>query len=246
MPHFFVSPESIRGGRFILSIEESGHLARVLRKKAGDEIGLFDGGNHAYRGVLEVVTPERVEGRILAELSAGVAPYTLRLFQAIPKGDTFEWILEKTTELGVAEIVPLQTRRNVAVIPPDRWAAKKARWEKIVRAASAQCGRAELPLVSAPVDLAGALARLGSGETSLIPWEGEVDRTLKAALASVDRVGRRPVVNVMIGPEGGFDPGEVAQVRAAGVVPVTLGPRILRTETAGIFAASAIFYELGL
>ncbi len=246
MPHFFVSPKSIRAGRFVLSVEESGHLARVLRKKAGEEIGLFDGVNHAYRGVLEVVTPERVEGKILAEVSTVEAPYLLRLFQAIPKGDAFEWILEKATELGVAEIVPLQTRRSVAVVPADRWGGKRERWEKIVRAASAQCGRAEVPHVSTPVEVVGALARFGPGETSLIPWEGETERTLKAALASVDRVGRRPVVNVMIGPEGGFDPGEVAQVRAAGVVPVTLGPRILRTETAGIFAASAIFYELGL
>ncbi len=242
MPHFFVSPNNVRDGNFSLAPEESAHLARVLRKKPGEEVRLFDGVDRSYRGLLEIVTPERVSGRIVAELPPIDAPYFLRLFQGIPKGDTFEWIIEKATELGVSEIVPLQTLRSVARVPVSRAAAKQARWEKIARAAAAQCGRADVPLVSAPIAFETVLRGVAGDELWIIPWEGETDRTLKSVLSSVNKNGRRPI-NVMIGPEGGFDPSEVNRARAAGVLPVTLGPRILRTETAGIFVASSLLYE---
>ncbi len=242
MPHFFISPENIKSPHFDLAAEESAHVARVLRKKAGDEVLLFDGVDHSYRGVLEVVSPERVSGKILAELPSVRVPYFLRLFQGIPKGDTLEWVIEKTTELGVSEIVPMHTERSVARVPRDRAAAKRARWEKIARAAAAQCGRADVPILSAPLEFDKVLSRVTPDETWLIPWEGETERTLKSVLTSVKKIGRRPI-NVMIGPEGGFELGEVDRARLKGVVPVTLGPRILRTETAGIFVASALLYE---
>ncbi|MBL8023568.1 MAG: 16S rRNA (uracil(1498)-N(3))-methyltransferase [Elusimicrobia bacterium] len=246
MPHFFVSPQRIIDGVFVLDPEESAHLARVLRKQVGDEIRLFDGVDRSYRGVLTGVTPGKVEGKILGEASAVLPPYFLRLYQAVPKGDTFEWIVEKATELGVSEIVALHAQRNVGRVPADRVAAKRARWEKVARAASAQCGRADTPLLSGPLDFDAVLARVGPSETWIIPWEGESQKSLKSILSAVDRAGRPPVVNVMIGPEGGFDPGEVGRACDRGVIPVTLGPRILRTETAGVFVVSSLLYELGL
>jgi 16S rRNA (uracil1498-N3)-methyltransferase len=246
VPHFFVSPQSVRDGAFVLAPEESAHLARVLRKKPGEEIGLFDGVNRSYRGTLTVVTPEKVEGKILCEVAAVPPPYFLRLYQAVPKGDAFEWIVEKATELGVSEIVAFHTRRNVARVSLGRADAKRARWEKIARAASAQCGRADTPAVSGPLEFDAVLARVHAGEVWAIPWEGAFGKTLKSVFSTVDRGGRPPVVNVMIGPEGGFDPGEVDRACARGVIPVTLGPRILRTETAGVFVVSALLYELGL
>lgn len=247
MPHFFVSPQNIKAGHFDLAPEESAHLARVLRKKSGDEVRLFDGVDHSYRGVLEVVTPERVSGRILAELPHSNASYFLRLFQGIPKGDTFEWIIEKATELGAGEIVPLHTLRSVARVPDSRAAAKQARWEKIARAAAAQCGRADVPLLSSAIEFETVLGQITPNEMWIIPWEGEAVKTLKSALAVLNKHGRSPVpINVMIGPEGGFDPTEVRRACAKGAISVTLGPRILRTETAGIFVASSLLYELGL
>lgn len=237
----------MREGQFSLSPEESAHLARVLRKKPGDEVRLFDGVDRSYRGVLETVTPERVSGRILVELVSGQAPYFLRLFQAVPKGDMFEWLIEKATELGVSEIVPLQTLRSVARVPADRSAAKRARWEKIARAAAAQCGRTDVPVLSAPLDFDAALDRIKKGEIFLLAWEGEETKTLKSALSAIKEIGRTPEpVNVMIGPEGGFDPAEVERARDRGAEIVSLGPRILRTETAGIFLASSLLYEFGL
>ena len=247
MPHFFVSPKGIKAGRFELAPDESAHVARVLRKKPGDEIQLFDGVDRSYRGVLDVVTPDRVSGRLLSEVPSVKAPYVLRLFQGVPKGDTFEWIIEKATELGVSEIIPLHTLRSVARVPAPRAAAKLARWEKIARAAAAQCGRVDVPVLSAPLEFDEALARVTPQEAWLIPWEGEELKTLKSALSAFNKVGQMPLpINVMIGPEGGFDLAEVDRARAKGVIPVALGPRILRTETAGIFVASALLYELGL
>lgn len=251
MPHFFVSPKDIHDGKFTLAPDESAHLARVLRKKPGEEVRLFDGVDRSYRGVLEVVTPERVSGRIVAERPSLSAPYFLRLFQGIPKGDTFEWIIEKATELGVSEIVPMQTLRSVARVPESRAAAKQARWEKIARAAAAQCGRADVPAISAPLRFDDALALVLPSETFLMAWEGESSQTLKSVLSPAPKAfgkrGRMPTtINVMIGPEGGFDPSEVDRARARGAISVSLGPRILRTETAGIFVASSLLYELGL
>lgn len=265
MPHFFVDPRNISDGRFVLAPDESAHVARVLRKKIGDTVRLFDGVDRSYEGVLDDVTPGRVTGRIIDQrLSDPTGPF-VRLFQAIPKGDTFEWILEKATELGVNEVVPFHARRNVARVPRDRAAAKQARWEKIVRAAAAQCGRADVPTVSAPQEFEEILSRLDPSQPSFLAWEGEETVSLKSALAAravvrtgaeqkavgrrasgeprADRKEGRLIVNMVVGPEGGFTPEEVSQARARGVVPVSLGPRILRTETAGLFVVGAVLYE---
>ncbi len=260
MPHFFVDPRNITDGRFVLAADESAHLARVLRKKSGDAVRLFDGVDRSYDGVLDEVTPGRVAGRIVAQrVSVSAGPF-VRLFQAIPKGDTFEWILEKAVELGVGEVVAFHARRNVARVPPERAAAKRARWEKIVRAASAQCGRADVPAVAGPLEFDEVLDRFGPADASFLAWEGEEVVSFKAGLArrglggkasqggaydeaSAKQEGNRMIVNIVVGPEGGFTTEEVGRARARGGATVSLGPRVLRTETAGLFMASALLYE---
>lgn len=243
MPHFLVPPENVNGGRFHLGPAESRHLAVVLRKRPGDEVRLFDGVDRSFRARLDAVTPERVAGAILAEDAGGRLPYHLRLFQGLPKGDKLEWILEKMTELGAAEIVPVQTERSVAQVPADRLERKMERWRKIVLAAAKQCGRTALPVVGAPVTLDRALAACAGDDLTLIPWEGEETLSLKAALR---RRGAVRAINLFIGPEGGFSPSEVERARSRGALPVTLGPLILRSETAGLAAAAGVLYELGV
>jgi 16S rRNA (uracil1498-N3)-methyltransferase len=242
MPHFYVPPRLVRGGSFLLEEDESRHLVTVLRRGAGDEIGLFDGEGRVYRGRIESVDGGLVRGRVLEE-AAGAAPaFRLRLFQGLPKGDKFDWILQKAAELGAAEVVPLLTERCVAKVPPEKIPGRLARWEKILRAAAKQGGRPDVPAVRAPATLAEALALRGPDDLTLIPWEGEKSLALKQALrAGLKR--KPPAVNVFIGPEGGFTPAEADRARAAGAAAVTLGPWILRTETAGLFAAAALLYE---
>lgn len=245
MPHFYLPPDHVRGDTFWLAPEESAHVARVLRKRPGDTLSLFDGKDRAWSGVLERVNPERVEGRLTALPPPPPSPYLLRLWQGLPKGDAWEWVLEKGAELGVSEFVPVLTERTVGKIPTDRVAARRARWEKILRAASEQCGRVDIPRVENPVTFSSLLARFRPPEWTILPWEGETAVSLKAALAQRRRESpsEKPTINVMIGPEGGFAPREVEQARAAGAQVVTLGPRILRTETAGLAVAAALSYE---
>jgi 16S rRNA (uracil1498-N3)-methyltransferase len=217
-------------------------LAVVLRKIPGEEVRLFDGENRSYRARLESISPDRVEGAILEELKASRLPYRLRLFQGMPKGDKLEWILEKGTELGVAEFIPVVTERSVVRVPSDRIPKKLDRWRKIVLAAAGQCGRSDLPEVRAPLPFAEALALCGPSDLTVLPWEGEEATSLKAALS-----GKKggTVLNLFIGPEGGFSVGEVEEARGRGAVTATMGPLILRTETAGIAAAAAVLYEMG-
>lgn len=244
MPHFYVAPEAVRDGRIVLGEDETRHLTTVLRKKPGDEIELFNGLGGIYKAVLESVVDGRLTGRILSTSEVKDLPVALRLFQGLPKGDKFEWVLEKMTELGAREIVPLLTERGVAKVPAERSDAKLKKWEKIVLAAAKQCGRARVPRVIQPLSLAHALDRLSPSELSLIPWEGEKKAGLKSVLQGNFKRGLPKAMNVFIGPEGGFAPREVEQARARGALPVTLGSQILRTETAGLYVASAIHYEL--
>lgn len=240
MPHHFVPPDNIRGDRFFLNPEESRHLARVLRKGPGDEVLLFDGRDRSFRARLDKVEDGRVEGVILSGETASPVPYRLRLFQGLPKGDKMDFILEKMTELGAAEVVPVSTERSVPRIPADRLAARLKRWEKVVLAAAKQCGQTRVPRVRTPVPFAEALGLCGEGALVLFPWESETRTTLKDVL----RAGPAPgEVDLFIGPEGGFSPAEAEAARRRGARLVSLGPLILRTETAALFTASALLYE---
>lgn len=239
MPHFFVPPDNVRGGRFFLAPDESRHLAVVLRKRSGQEVLLFDGEGKAFRALLESVSAEKVAGKILSEERPPAAPFRLRLFQGFPKGDKFDWVLEKMTELGAAEIVPVYTERTVARVPQEKVDARLKRWRKIVLSSAKQCGRAEVPVVQPPVTWPEAFGLVGQDDLTLLPWEGEETRQLKQVLEGKPA----KVVNVLIGPEGGLTPEEVELAKKRGAVTVSLGPAILRTETAGLFVASALLYE---
>jgi 16S rRNA (uracil1498-N3)-methyltransferase len=263
MPHFFLPPANIVAGRFTLEPSESRHVGQVLRQKSGDKLNLFDGTGKTYQAVIDKVSPEKVEGKITGEELAPAPAVRFRLFQALPKGDKFEFVLEKMTELGASDVIPVYTERSEVRVPADKLAARLDRWNKIALAAAKQSGLARLPTVHQPMLFAQALEslkhdapppetlspgeRMPGGQVrgtplTLIPWEGESARTLKRVL----RDGGAPPsgINVFIGPEGGYTPEEISAAQAAGAVPVTLGNQILRTETAGIFVAAAVLYEV--
>jgi 16S rRNA (uracil1498-N3)-methyltransferase len=244
MPHFYVPPEAVQGERFVLEKEESRHLAKVLRKKPGDPVTLFDGQGRSYEGRIEKVFLDRVQGRILSQGPASDVPWNLRLFQGFPKGDKFDWLLEKMTELGASEIIPVYTERSVPRIPAERLAGRMKRWKKILLAAAKQSGRMRVPGVSLPLPFAEALGLCGHDALILLPWEEEVGTSLQKVLRSVSRAPGKEI-NVLIGPEGGFSSGEVQLARGKGAVPVSLGPLTLRTETAGLAVAAALLYEWG-
>lgn len=238
MPHFFVSPKDIQNDRFRILGPDAKHIAAVLRKKAGDVLSFFDGADHSFTGQLETVSAKEITGKILETRPAPVSRARLKLIQGLPKAGKMDWIIEKGTELGFAEFYPVMTQRSESDLKKVQ--AKADRWSRVARAASEQCGRGDIPVVHEPMSWADLWKKLPEKVLGFIPWESEEKTGLRE---SVDKKVRD--IYLLIGPEGGFTSQEVSQAQSRGFHPITLGPRILRTETAGLVAGSLILYEWG-
>ena len=238
MPHFFVPPKAIRNNRFHISGQEAKHIATVLRKKVGEKIALFDGGGKSFTGLLEAVSSKEIRGSILESRPAPAMRTKLRLIQGLPKAGKMDWIVEKGTELGFAEFYPVQTQRSQVSL--ESISKKVERWQRLAQAAAQQCGRAEIPLVHEPLSWEGLMQKLPENLLGFMPWESEEKTGLKELVRTTERD-----LYLLVGPEGGFTSQEVAQAQARGFQSITLGPRIFRTETAGLVAGALILYEWG-
>jgi len=236
--HFYAPPSSIRGQRVILDGDEAKHIARSLRKKPGDEIYVVDGRGRRFEVKLNHVKPTQVVGSIRKTTeNAGEPPYHLTVGIGLLKNrNRFETFLEKAVECGVSSIVPLETDRT------EIQSLREQRATNILTAAMKQSGRSVLPELTEPVPLAQvAETRCPGADSSWICHEAADAEPLSTAVnASPATSGKRSRLLVLIGPEGGFTESEVRAARDAGAEPVRLGPHRLRTETAGIVAASAI------
>jgi 16S rRNA (uracil1498-N3)-methyltransferase len=210
------------------------HVARVLRLREGATLTAFDGSGHDFRCEILAIKGDEVRVRVV-ERTAGVpeSPLKVTLVQAVSRGERMDWTLQKATELGVRAIVPVLSARSVVRLD-ERQAEKKVRhWQAIVAAACEQCGRSVVPEVRSPCDLAHYLASATREGQRLV-----LSPTGPASLAGLNSLGTR--VELLIGPEGGLDDVEFERAAAAGFVPVRLGPRVLRTETAGIVALTVL------
>lgn len=247
MPHFYVKPENIRNGRFCIQGDESHHLLHVLRKKVGDCIKIFDGEHNAYRARIEHIQDKEITGSIESCEDSSKSPSVqTHLFQVLPKGSKFEFIIEKCTELGVSSITPIISSRCAKHIPPDRRDHNYARWKKIVESACKQCGRMDIPVIHEIQKISNVFCELDKNALHIMPWEGEAHKTLKNIFADYKQTPNTipSAVHFWIGPEGGFTLGEVKVAEECGIQTVSLGERILRTETAGLVTLSLIQYEL--
>jgi len=230
-----VRPDAVHGARIVLDAGETRHVRRVLRLGVGDLVRAMDGLGHEWTVRLTALGT-RAEGEILeAGAPADESPLELTLAQGIPKGDKLETIIRMSTELGVASVAPLITARS-----PRRGddPARRARWERVAREASKQCGRAIVPGVAMPATLADWLgARSGRDREGVLVclWERET-----APLSEILPVARPARAAVVVGPEGGLADDEVEALRAAGALVAGLGPRLLRTETAGPVAVALL------
>jgi 16S rRNA (uracil1498-N3)-methyltransferase len=229
----FVPPERLTLPRQPLSAEDQHYLIRVHRLRAGDVFEVFDGKGGSHRAVVD-------EGLASATLgprqsaSASTAP-ALELWQGIPKADKLDLIVQKATELGVARLVPLITRHAVRRMTAERLPKLLQRWNRIAAEAARQCGRSDVLEVSAPAEFDAFLARAREGVVAALIYEGKADASFPAFLASRAAVLKTTASMVLaVGPEGGFAPEEVEAARGAGVPLLSLGERILRTETAAI------------
>lgn len=226
----------IRGG-------DAHHISQVLRLRPSDRVVLVDAHGVSVVAAITAVKSDAVSVVIEEYLLEQQEPGTeVWLAQGLPKGDKMDFIVQKAVELGAAGIIPLLTQNVVVRYNSDKCVAKVERWRKIAREAAKQARRTVIPAVADVQALPQLLRNVtGNGEQAFLLYEGKTATTLKTALAQADR--RRYII--IIGPEGGFTPGEVAAAQAAGVTAVTLGPRILRTETAAVAALAVVMYHAG-
>ncbi len=242
MHRFFISPEQFVVERPVLRGPEVGRMVKVLRLKSGDVVEILDGAGRGARAKIDRAEKEEV---ILVRLDeyipGGEPPVRVTLVQGLSKGEKMDLVIQKSTELGVAEIIPLVCRRSVLRLDGDRATERQGRWRRIALEAARQCRRAVIPEVRRPKGIDEVLAGIPEGTVSFLPWEGE-RRGRLGDLLKGDRPGR---VYIFIGPEGGFEESEVDLARRKGVFAVTLGPRILRTETAGLVCAALVMHHWG-
>lgn len=243
MTRFFIPSDHIKGNNVILKGSDHHHLLNVLRKKTGDEINVLNGKGEEYLAKVVEIGPSTVIAEIVSVVERPTEPRViLNLIQGLPKADKYEWIIQKNTELGVRRFQPVITERSMIRLDADARQKKWDRWNKIIKSAAGQSGRQIIPELDMIKDWGLLIKNLRPGLT-IIPWEGERKNSLKAVLEAEKVLPTE--VNILIGPEGGFSMNEVEEAVANGAIPVTLGPRILRTETAGLVAAAAVLYHFG-
>jgi 16S rRNA (uracil1498-N3)-methyltransferase len=247
MPRFFI-PNNWIDGRQVTLVEDVAHQVRnVLRMRAGDRLIVLD--NSGWEREIEIgrITQNVVLGRVIEERLAPGEPRTkISLYQAVLKAQKFEWVLQKGTELGVVEFIPTVCSRSI-VGDLENVNRRLGRWQRILREAAEQSRRGRLPILRPALLFDQSCQRaMRSGGLDLLVWEGKKVASLKSALdAGQDKEDRPFSISLFVGPEGGFTEEEVEIASRYKLRPIGLGPRILRAETAGLAATSAILYELG-
>lgn len=242
MHRFFAEPSQINGDTIVITGDDVNHISRVLRLKCGDEIEVCDKNRTDYLCAVSAVSKTEVLARILQKTAnENESAVDITLYQGIPKGDKMDDIVRKCVELGVKRIVPVAMKRTVVKVKSPY--PKTQRWERIVLEASKQCRRGIIPEISEPVSFDEMISCVSKdGQLNILPYENEDKLSLKAVLRENSSAEK---INIIIGPEGGFDDGEIEKARQNRLNTVTLGPRIMRCETAPIAAVSAVMYELG-
>lgn len=244
MYQFFVDQTQIQGNRVIITGNDFNHIKNVLRMKAGEEIAVFNGvDKREYRCGIEEIQDGQVVCALRFVKEDGLElPAQVTLFQGLPKADKMDLIVQKMVELGVYRIVPVSVRRCVVRLDDKKAKAKTARWQSIAEAAAKQSRRSIVPEVSEICTMPEALKQASAMDVKLIPYE--LSEGMGKTRQIIGSVKPGQSIAVFIGPEGGFEQDEVSAATLAGCVPVTLGKRILRTETAGLTVMSWLMYQL--
>lgn len=243
MYRFFVDSRNIDGSRVLITGNDAHHLKDVLRLKIGDEISVCTGDEWEYTCEISTVAKEEVSAIIVDTTKPGKElPSKITLYQCLPKKDKFELIIQKAVELGACRIVPVQSARVVVHLDRKKEASRVERWNAVAKAAAKQSGRMFIPEVGNVLSFADMLKDAKENDIRIIPYEKSegMDRTRELFY------GIRPgqSVAVAIGPEGGFEDAEIEKAKSEGFEPISLGKRILRTETAGMSVLSVLGFLL--
>lgn len=253
MPRFFVEPSAVSGDTVVLTGANAHHAAYSLRLAPGDRIKVCDQAT-AYLCEMVSFDSDSATARILSAAPIDTEPpFAAHLFQALPKGDKLDTVIQKAVECGVCAVTPFESSRCIVRAKPEAEERKTERRRRIAEEASKQCGRGIIPTVHPTIPFASALEAARDADLILFCYEGQEVTPLPAvleqaqpALLAAERDGRKPSVAIFVGSEGGFSPEEAAAAREAGASMTGLGKRILRTETASGFVLSCLIYALEL
>lgn len=241
MHRFFVGTSLPVGDELIIDGTDARHISKVLRLGAGDEIIVCDTDGIDCECIISSISDTEVRARIQAKHHSLTEPeICVTLYQGVPKGDKLDTVTQKSVELGVSVIVPVAMKRSVAIIKDPQKRAE--RMQKIAREASKQCQRAKVPEAREVMTFVDAVSDAKGADLCLLPYEEEKSVSIKEVLKAAENI---QTVSIFIGPEGGFEPSEVELARQNGFQTVSMGSRILRTETASLAAITAVMYELG-
>ena len=233
MHHFFVLPQAVEGDKVTITGPDVNHIRNALRMRQGESLLISDGEGNDYHCRISLIESGLVEARVIERRESRELPVRLYLFQGLPKSDKMELIIQKAVELGVYEIIPVITKNAVVKLDAKKERSRLERWQDISESAAKQSGRSKIPKVEKVMLLKEALEMAEGLDRILIPYENQsgID-TMRKALEETGEDTRS--IAVFIGPEGGFDESEILLAKEQGAVPVSLGRRILRTETAGL------------
>lgn len=244
MYQFFVDNDQISNHQIAIIGSDVNHIKNVLRMKVGDEVAISNGkdGNE-YRCIIEELRENEVLCKLQFVKQAGVElPSKIYLFQGLPKGDKMELIVQKAVELGAFQVIPVACKRSVVKLDDKKEKSKIQRWNGIAEAAAKQSKRMMIPEVSQVMTMKQAIQYVRDFDIKLIPYELAEDMSHTKQIFENIRTDQK--IAVFIGPEGGFEEDEIDFAKANGILPITLGKRILRTETAGMAVLSWIMYLL--
>lgn len=231
MHSFYIEETGCVGAVAALPKEEAKHAAKVLRLSRADEICVMDGQGGRFRSLIESVNGDNVYVKLIEALESHEAPVEIILFQGLPKADKLDFIAQKITELGAKRLVPVKMERCVVKLDAKDAAKRRERLEKIAREAAKQCGRAVTPEICEAMTWKQALAEMENCDVVIVPWEEARETRMKDVCAEQPKAEK---IGVVIGPEGGMTADEIEAMLEIGAKPITLGPRILRTETAAV------------
>ncbi len=243
MSRFYVPKEKVKDGYILIDGQEAKHAVTVMRLKESDKVIVFDGTAKEYFGVIEEITKNNVKVKIIKTKELKISDnIEITLVQAIPKKDKMDYIVEKATELGVKTIIPVISKRTVVVFDDNKKQARHSRWEKIALSAAKQCGRTDVPTVSEIIRYEDVFKKIDEYDICLFAWLSEDTLDFKKCLEGF--IGKK--IMIFIGPEGDFTLKEATAIKEfKNTHYVSLGKRVLRSDTAGLYMISCLNYQFG-
>lgn len=243
MQHFFVEPSQVQGDNIYIQGGDVNHIKNVLRMKINEELEINDGQGNKYLAFVKELAADEVLLKIVRkDVCDTELPCQIHLYQGLPKGDKMELIVEKAVELGVSRIVPVETKRAIVKLDAKKSAKKVDKWNSVCKSAAKQSARGVIPFVDEVKSFKVAMDEAKDFAHVLVPYE--LAKGMQDTMDAVAEIKSGEDIAVFIGPEGGFDLAEIELALKSGAKPISLGKRILRTETAGLTTLSILMYHI--